>query len=178
MVPTPVLAIGFPLPRPPFWGQNASMETASNSLADRRASATKGSRQRSRVTNGKRMFVEGDGRSPWARRWRDLIELHVADLGGVAALSEAQRSLIKRASTIEIELEQIEGRLSEGKAQDLAAFATATSHLRRVFEVLGLSRRARDMGNIIDGRAVSVEWSPLRSRWAAEERAKADEVVP
>jgi hypothetical protein len=31
------------------------------------------------------------------RSWRDLIELHVADLGGVAALSEAQRSLIKRA---------------------------------------------------------------------------------
>ena len=134
------------------------------------------------MTNGKQMFVQGNGRSPWARRWKDLIEAHVADLGGVSNLSEAQRSLVKRAATIELELEQIEGRLSEGKAQDLAAFATAVSHLRRVFETLGVERKARHMGDIVDGRAVSVEWSPLRSRWAAEiaaERAKAEpEAVP
>jgi hypothetical protein len=105
--------------------------------------------------------VQGNGRSPWARRWKDLIEAHVADLGGVSALSEAQRSLIKRASTIEVELEQVEGKLSEGKAQDLATYATATAHLRRVFEALGLARKARNMGDIIDGKAVPVEWSPF-----------------
>jgi hypothetical protein len=132
-------------------------------------------RQRSRVTNGHRTFVEGNGRSPWARRWRDLIEAHVADLGGVANLSQAQRSLIKRASTIEIELEQVEGRLSLGRAADLAEYATAASHLRRIFETLGIKRVPRDMGGAIV-EAASLTWSPMRSRWAAD--AENAEILP
>ena len=32
-------------------------------------------KQRGRVTNGRKSFVTGDGNSPWARRWRDLVEL-------------------------------------------------------------------------------------------------------
>jgi hypothetical protein len=139
------------------------MELAKKSSAVRPTPKPRPKRQRSRVTNGKRTFVEGDGRSPWARRWRDLIELHVADLGGVAALSEAQRSLVKRAATIEIELEQIEGRLSEGKPADLSVYATASAHLRRLFETLGIERRARDMGGVVDV-ATPTPWSPLLSR--------------
>jgi hypothetical protein len=129
-------------------------------------------RNRSKVTNGKRMFVQGHGWSPWARRWRDLIEIHSIDLsaGDPAILSEAQRSLIKRAATLEIELEQVEGRLSMGKAQDLAVYATAASHLRRIFETLGLDRKQRDVTGIIDGTAVRSEWplSPMRNRLTAE----------
>ena len=72
-------------------------------------------KQRSRVTNGRRSFVTGNGNSPWARRWRDLVELHAAEmsLAGPDHLTEAQRSLIRRLATLEIELEQMEGRLSE-----------------------------------------------------------------
>ena len=137
------------------------MDTRPNSSASNPASTPKNPRLRSRVSNGRKAFVEGDGRSPWARRWRDLIEAHITDLGGLAALSEAQRSLIKRASTIEIELEQVEGRLSLGRAADLAEYATAASHLRRIFETLGIDRKARDCGNVVDGNAVEL-WSPLR----------------
>jgi len=97
------------------------------------------------VTNRKRLFVEGDGRSPWARRWRDLVELHAGDLGGRDLLSEAQLSLIKRASTIEVELEQVEGRLSSGRDADLDLYTRSTSHLRRILETLGIERRARDV---------------------------------
>ena len=75
------------------------LELSSNSSADRPASAVKNARQRSRVTNGRRTFVEGDGRSPWARRWRDLIEAHVADMGGINNLSAAQRSPVSGSST-------------------------------------------------------------------------------
>jgi hypothetical protein len=47
--------------------------------------------QRSKVTTGRRAFVEiGDGRSPWARRWSDRILAHANDLGGPELLSEAQ----------------------------------------------------------------------------------------
>jgi hypothetical protein len=101
--------------------------------------------QRSAVSNGRRLFVEGDGRSPWSRRYRDLIAGHVSDLGGVSALSEAQLSLVKRASAIECELEQLEGKLSMGHQVDLDSYGRAASHLRRILETLGLERRAIDV---------------------------------
>lgn len=93
-------------------------------------------------------------------------------LAGINNLSEAQRSLVKRAATIECELEQVEGRLSLGRAQDLAEYATAASHLRRIFETLGIDRRARDCGNVIDSNAVAI-WSPLRSSLAQEAAKRA-----
>ena len=46
------------------------------------------SRQRSKVTNGHRMFVEGgDARGPWARRRKDLCALFADDLGGASVLT-------------------------------------------------------------------------------------------
>jgi hypothetical protein len=98
-------------------------------------------RIRSAVTNGRRVFVEGDGRSAWTRRYRDLIAGHVSDLGGPSVLSESQLSLVRRASAIECELEQMEGRLSRGDQVDLDAFTRAAGHLRRILETIGLERR-------------------------------------
>jgi hypothetical protein len=100
-------------------------------------------RQRSAVTNGRRLFVEGDGNSAWSRRYRDLVTGHVVDLGGSDVLSEAQISLIRRASAIELELEQMEGRLSRGEPVDLDVFTRSASHLRRIFETLGVERKPR-----------------------------------
>jgi hypothetical protein len=94
-------------------------------------------RTRSRVTTGRAVFVEGDGNSRWARRYRDLIAAHCQDLGGVDVLSAAQLSLIRRASAIELELEQMEGKLSLGEPVDLDVFTRSASHLRRLFETLG-----------------------------------------
>jgi hypothetical protein len=102
-------------------------------------------RQRSAVTNGRRLFVQGDGNSAWSRRYRDLVAGHVSDLGGHAVLSEAQVSLIRRASAIECELEQQEGKLSQGEQIDLDVFTRSASHLRRIFETLGVARVARDV---------------------------------
>jgi hypothetical protein len=120
------------------------------SSAVRPNSETRSPRQRSQVTNGKRMFVDGNGRSPWARRWRDLCELHAWDLcgGDLNSLSEAKRSLIKRAATIEIELEALEGKLSEGKEADLGTYAMAAGHLKRILETLGIERVPRDVTDI------------------------------
>lgn len=112
--------------------------------ASRRVVETRPPRVRSAVTNGTRLFVEGDGSSAWSRRYRDLIASHVGDLGGVTALSESQLSLVRRASAIECELEQMEGRLSRGESIDLDSFTRAASHLRRILETLGLERRPRD----------------------------------
>jgi hypothetical protein len=97
------------------------------------------------VTNGRRLFVDGDGNSAWSRRFRDLVVGHVGDMGGRAVLSEAQVSLIKRASALECELEGMEGRLSKGEDVDLDSYQRAASALRRILESLGLDRVARDV---------------------------------
>jgi hypothetical protein len=135
--------------------------------------ATTGKRRtRSRVTTGRAVFVEGDGNSRWARRYRDLISAHCQDLGGLDLLSEAQLSLIRRASAIELELEQMEGKLSMGEQIDLDMFTRSASHLRRLFETLGIERKARDVTR--DGVEIEV-FSPMRARWAADTAAKAVE---
>ena len=70
---------------------------------------------RSATTNGNRPFVlGGDGRGAWVRRWKDLTDMHVGDLGGASACSEAQLSLCRRIATTEVELERLEARMSEG----------------------------------------------------------------
>ena len=101
---------------------------------------------RSKVTNGSRVFaVGGDGYSPWTRRWRDLVELHVSDASGTDTMSEAELSLCRRCATLEISLEQMEAAMSEGKEADPEIYARIASHLRRLLETLGLKRVARNV---------------------------------
>ena len=105
-------------------------------------------RTRSRVTNGRSMFVgHEDARKPLARRFRDLVRLHALDVspGGPAHLSQAQQQLIRRISMIEVRLEVMEGRMVEGdETVSLEEFCRASSHLRRMLESLGLRKVARD----------------------------------
>lgn len=54
---------------------------------------------RSRVTNGNAVLPNVDGRSIWVRRLYDVIAQHTSDLGGEDALSEAQKSIIRRIGT-------------------------------------------------------------------------------
>ena len=58
------------------------------------------SKGRSRMSNGSAVLPGVDGRSTWARRLRDLISLHLSDLGGGDAVSEAERSILRRAATL------------------------------------------------------------------------------
>ena len=102
---------------------------------------------RSAVSNGSKSFVDGDGRGQWARRHRDLVELHVADLGPPETLSEAQMSLCRRAATLEAQLEAAEGALSKGDPVNLDEYARVTGHLRRVLETLGIKRATKTIDN-------------------------------
>src|SRR6266852_2650978 len=72
------------------------------------------SRGRSIVTNGRQLFVrEFDQRSSWYRRFTDLLHLHINDLGGPTNVSEAERSLVRRAVTITTQLEYLETQFAE-----------------------------------------------------------------
>jgi hypothetical protein len=102
-------------------------------------------RTRSAKTNGRRLFVDGDGRGPWARRWKDLKNLYEDDLGGSSTLSEFQLGLIGTAATMRCELERMEGQLSLGEAIDVDVYGRIAGHYRRICETLGIERRKRDI---------------------------------
>jgi hypothetical protein len=104
--------------------------------------------QRSRVTNGSALLIGVDGRSPWIRRCRDLIELHVADLGGEENTSAAERSIIRRACVMTVELERLETKFAkagQASADDLDLYQRTAGNLRRLLEATGLKRRARNI---------------------------------
>jgi hypothetical protein len=103
---------------------------------------------RSRVTNGKTLFAEGgDMRAPWARRLRDILELHLGDIGGLDNTSEAERSILRRAATLTVELERLEAKFAEGNSnnRDLETYQRCANTLRRLLGATGLQRRARDV---------------------------------
>ena len=108
---------------------------------------------RSRVSNGSTILAGVDGRSVWARRFRDLIDLHVADLGGPSVTSEAERSVIRRAAALEVELERLEARFAQsGEADpaDLDLYQRTSNTMRRHLEAVGLERRAKPVATLDD----------------------------
>jgi hypothetical protein len=108
---------------------------------------------RSPITRGKALSVAGgDLRGPWARRMRDLMDLHLSDLGGPDNVSEAEASLVRRAAVIETELERLESRFAsgEGTASDLDLYQRASGNLRRLLEATGLQRRAKPVQSLAE----------------------------
>jgi hypothetical protein len=105
-------------------------------------------RQRSRVTNGSALLPGVDGRSAWVRRARDVIAEIVADLGGIENTSAQERSIVRRAATLVVELERLEKKFALADAaspDDLDLYARASGNLRRLLEAIGLRRRPREV---------------------------------
>jgi hypothetical protein len=106
--------------------------------------------QQSRVTNGADIAIEAniDVRMPWPRRFKDLYHRHLSDLGGLDATSEAQQSLCRRATVMEIELERIEAKLavqSNPSDKTIDLYQRTAGGLRRLLESRGSKRVARDV---------------------------------
>jgi hypothetical protein len=125
---------------------------------------------RSRVTNGVAILPGIDGRSVWARRLRDLVKLHLSDIGGRSVASEAEFSIVRRASAITVELERLELRFAEANLAgqppdpvDFDLYLRGANSLRRLLEAVGLQRRPKDVT------------PPLREYLGNIERAEAAE---
>ena|SRR5215467_5055478 len=113
---------------------------------------------RSRITNG--ALIDGDGRSAWSRRMRDLISLHLSDLGGADAVSEAEKSIIRRVATLTVELERMESVFAEaGEAspEQLDLYQRVSNSMRRMLETVGIQRRSKDVTPSIDEIAAQIE---------------------
>jgi hypothetical protein len=79
---------------------------------------------------------------------RDLIGLHLSDLGGDDAVSEAERSIVRRSATLTVELERMESAFAlagEAKPEQIELYQRTANSLRRLLEAVGLQRRARDV---------------------------------
>jgi hypothetical protein len=103
---------------------------------------------RSRISNG-HILPGVDGRSTWVRRLRDVIGLHLSDLGGPDMASEAEKSIVRRAATLTVELERLELAFAiagEATPEQLDLYQRTASAMRRLLETVGIGRRARDVG--------------------------------
>ena len=107
---------------------------------------------RSRITNGSALVL-GDNRSAWVRRCKDIIALHIGDLGGVENVSNAELSLIRRAAALTTELEMLEAIFANaGRATptELDLYSRTAGNLRRLLETLGIKRRPKDVTPTVD----------------------------
>jgi hypothetical protein len=103
---------------------------------------------RSRISNGALMDRAVDGRSGWARRLRDLIGLHLSDLGGEDMASEAERSIVRRVATLTVELERMETAFAlagEAQPEQLELYQRVASTMRRLLEAIGIKRVPRNV---------------------------------
>jgi hypothetical protein len=104
---------------------------------------------RTRVTNGKDILAGVDGRSLWARRFRDLLALHLADMGGEANVSASELAILRRACCQLVELERMECRFALEEhgpdPQALNLHQRISNSLRRNLTTLGLKRRPKDV---------------------------------
>ena len=81
-------------------------------------------RRKSKQANGSALLPGVDGRSAWVRRAKELISDHTSDLGGIDNVSAAERSIVRRACVLTVELERYEKRFALAERQ---ALRTSTS---------------------------------------------------
>jgi hypothetical protein len=125
-------------------------ETSLSSPHDRPAVTRQKDPQKSRVTNGSALLPGVDGRSPWVRRCKDVIAAHLSDIPDASA---AERSIIRRASVLTVELERLEAKFAtagEASERDLDLYQRTAGNLRRLLSSVGLERRARNVETLGD----------------------------
>lgn len=119
---------------------------------------------RTRVGNGSAALLAADGRSLWARRYREMLADHVSDLGGVEMVTASELSILRRACALAVELEAMEATFASDGGADpkaLDVHQRASGSLRRLLESVGLERRAKavstDLRGYIEGRKAVAE---------------------
>jgi hypothetical protein len=76
-----------------------------------------------------------------------LVALHLDDLG-LDCPSAAQIALAKKASTLQCELERMEGLPSAGNAVDIDAYGCLVGILNRTLQILGVNRKSKTINSL------------------------------
>jgi hypothetical protein len=107
-----------------------------------------GKRHRAGKTGGK-LHLQSlaclDGRTLAARHARSVIAAIENDLGGSDQLSEKQHRLAQRAGVLDAMIESNEAQWLSGKPIDDNVYLARINSQRRIFSLLGLERRSRDV---------------------------------
>ena len=107
-----------------------------------------------------------DANSPVMRRFRDLVDDIVNDLGGRGGLSTGQLQLARRCAWISAQCEVMEQRHMPGDTATLLVYGVLTGHLARAFRSIGLERRLPTL-SLTDYIAAVHEAEPDTDRVAA-----------
>ena len=103
---------------------------------------------RSRVTNGNSILPHTDGRRHIAKRFRDIANAIVSDLGGLNQLSESKLQLIRRFSAAACLAEELESAFARGEPVDISQHSLLSSTLVRLATRIGLNRVAKTVGGL------------------------------
>jgi hypothetical protein len=100
---------------------------------------------RSRVSNGRDVLPDVDGRSLVARRYPDIVSAVASDQGGAERLSEARLQLIRRFGAAAVLAELTEARLARGEEINIQEYSVLVSTMVRVAQRIGIDRIPRDV---------------------------------
>jgi hypothetical protein len=124
---------------------------------------------RSAVTNGSKLLVGIDGRSPTARRFRDLVHAYKAEIGG--DLSQTEMAMIKTAASLAIQAELMQADIVNGKMVDSDDLVRLSSEARRLVDAIAEKagkRKPAAVQTIDDLFAVDAEASAANAEASAE----------
>jgi hypothetical protein len=102
-------------------------------------------KQRSRITNHHDLLPGLMGTSSGARRFRDLVNAYISDMGGIDEVSEIKLGLLRRLASIVVQCETLEAQMVGGNNVDIPTLCTLASTAMRLSVRLGLERRPRDV---------------------------------
>lgn len=104
---------------------------------------------RSRVTNGSLTLHGVDNRNATARRYRDIVHVLSAELGG--DLTEVEKLQVRAAATLQLHVEDLGGRIAREENVSTDDLTRAVNGSMRAVASL---KRSRVPARAIKGRAV------------------------
>ena len=119
--------------------------------------ASKPEKARTRAANGA-LFADKsvDLRTTYGRRYVEIYNAVISDLGGDGNCSEAQRQLARRAATLAMHCESVEARMVMGEKLEVTYYVRASNALLKVLNTLGLKRDPRRVGGDADDHAAMI----------------------
>jgi hypothetical protein len=125
------------------------MEIVQNSPTDRPGNAPP--TLRSRVTNHKDLLPGVKGTSSAARRFRDLVNAFITDMGGLDQCSEIKLNLLRRLASVVVQSELLESRMINGEEVHIADLCQLASTVMRLSTRVGIERVPKPVGlNLAD----------------------------
>jgi hypothetical protein len=122
--------------------------------------ASRAKHGRARVTNHHDLLPGLDGRSPAARRYRDLVNAFISDMGGIEQCSAIKIGLVRRLASVTVQVETIEASLVNGQPIDISVLCTLASTVLRLSSRLSIERVPKPVNNEVTLADIMHEATP------------------